>query len=528
MSGSGEAEPLFVRYPDLVSERLGGRVLAASDEFFAPKENLLKSARPVFDPDRFTDRGKWMDGWETRRRRTPGNDWCVIRLGLPGILRGVNVDTRHFRGNHPERAAIDACEEGHETPDEDLLRDPARIEKMVWRRVVPESSLAPGADNFFGITGEVRATHVRLNIYPDGGVARLRVHGEAAPDWSALSREGPIDLASIRNGGIVLACSDERFGSAAHLLLPDRAPNMGEGWETGRRRGPGHDWVVIRLGRRGTIRQVEIDTAHFKGNYPESFSVDAIDAPGAEVEELLSSDAPWIQAIPRTPLAADEARVFDAPGTAGRPVTHVRLRIYPDGGVSRLRVLGEPIETGEPAATTAGVARLNGLPLREAEAELRRCCGAAVWAHAMAERRPFRDLPDALAACDEVWRTLSADDWLQAIGDHPRIGGSRGGDDRFDATRRWSRGEQAGVARADIETRSSLAEAQAEYERRFGYIFLVCAAGKSGEEILGELRARLHNLHAAELRASAEELWRITRLRLEKLCTDEPGQTSRP
>ena len=507
-----DAKPRFVRYPDLASERLGGRVLVANDEFFAPKENLLKPARPILDPDRFTDRGKWMDGWETRRRRTPGNDWCVIRLGLPGILRGVNIDTRHFHGNHPERAAVDACEESDAIPDEDLVRDPARIERMGWRRVVPEFPLAPGGDNYFRVAGEFRATHVRLDIFPDGGVARLRVHGEPAPDWSALSREGPIDLAAIRHGGIVLACSDERFGSADHLLFPGRAPNMGEGWETRRRRGPGHDWVLIRLGRRGTIRQVEIDTAHFKGNYPESFRLDAIDAPGAEVEELLSSDASWTEAIPRTTLAADESRVFDAPGTAGRPMTHVRLVIFPDGGISRLRILGEPVEP------TAGVARLDGLPRQEAEAELRRCCGATGWARGMAERRPFRDLPSALAACDEVWQTLSADDWLQAIGDHPRIGDSRARDSRFAGTRRWSRGEQSGVARAGKETRSALAGAQAEYERRFGYIFLVAAAGKSGEEILAQLQARLGNPHATELKIAAGELLRITRNRLEKLC----------
>lgn len=329
-------------YPDLAAERLGGRVLVASDEFFGPKESLLRQGAAVFDAARYTDHGKWMDGWETRRRRTPGHDWCVVRLGFPGVIRAVSVDTRHFRGNHPERASIDACRLGDESGiGEELAGDRSRVDGLPWTRIVPESPLEPDAEHLFGVDDPVSYTHVRLNIYPDGGVARLRVHGEAVPDWSRLTGDGqPIDLAALRHGGMVLACSDEQFGPPLNLIMPGRAADMGDGWETRRRRVPGHDWVVIRLGRRGIVRRVEVDTLHFKGNHPESFSLEAIDAPGAPVEDLLAR-AGWKEGVPRTLLEPDRAQAFDALGIVTEPATHVRLNIYPDGGVSRLRVFGD-------------------------------------------------------------------------------------------------------------------------------------------------------------------------------------------
>jgi allantoicase len=244
--------------PDLVSARVGGRALFATDEFFAPRGALVKPEPAVFVAGKYTSRGKWMDGWETRRRRTPGHDWCVLALGLRGRIRSVDVDTSFFDGNQPERASLEAC---------DLPGRPtrAKLERARWTEVLPPSPLAPGSSNAFAVKEAGPFTHVRINIFPDGGVARLRVRGVVEVDPARL-RGRLVDLAAIENGGIVLGASDEHFGSKEHLILPGRAKSMAEGWETRRRRGPGHDWAILKLGAAGRIEKVEIDTAHFKGN----------------------------------------------------------------------------------------------------------------------------------------------------------------------------------------------------------------------------------------------------------------------
>ena len=228
----------FTEYIDLAAERLGGRVLSANDEFFAPKENLLKAAAPVWIGDRYTDVGKWMDGWETRRRRTPGYDWCIVKLGLSGIVRGVMVDTAYFKGNYPEYCELEACTMDGD-PGISKLEDAAAR----WRPLLPKSGLAGDMQNRFDVSHPDRVTHLRFKIYPDGGVARLRVHGEVVPDWVAIGRTGgEIDLAAVENGGWVIGSSDMFFGSRNNLIQPGRSTGMHDGWETRRRRGPGHDW----------------------------------------------------------------------------------------------------------------------------------------------------------------------------------------------------------------------------------------------------------------------------------------------
>ncbi len=267
----------FTELLDLASSRLGGTVLLANDDFFAPKENLLKPEEPVFLPDRYTDRGKWMDGWESRRRRTPGHDFCVVRLGLRGIFHGVDVDTTHFTGNHPEAASLDATDAPESTPPEKLGTGDAP-----WIEILPRSLLRGDTRNLFPVADRRRFSHVRLNIHPDGGVARLRVHGEVAPDWRALSaRKEGVDLCALENGGLVLASSDSFFGSHQNLLMPGSAAGMKDGWETKRSRRPGFDWAIVRLGTRGIVARAEIDTSHFKGNFPDGASLEACDAPGA-------------------------------------------------------------------------------------------------------------------------------------------------------------------------------------------------------------------------------------------------------
>jgi allantoicase len=326
----------FVELIDLASERLGGTVLYANDEFFAPKENLLKQSAPVFIEGKYTDNGKWMDGWESARRRTPGYDWCVIRLGLPGRIRGVLVDTSHFKGNYPEQCSIDAATVEGQPGLEQLLSS-----EVNWREVLPASQLNGDSQNLFPVELDERFTHLRFKIYPDGGVARLRVYGEVVPDWERLQRRGgELDLAAAEHGGLVLSCSDMFFGHRHNLIMPGRALNMSDGWETKRRRGPGHDWSIIRLGKEGTIRRVEVDTSWFKGNYPESCSLESARVEGQELTESELSSLEWREILPRTRLQAHTRHFFEDEIRETMQATHVRFNIFPDGGVSRLRIMG--------------------------------------------------------------------------------------------------------------------------------------------------------------------------------------------
>jgi allantoicase len=333
--------PTFTSLADLASARVGGRALATNDDFFAPKSNLLKPEPAVFIAGKFTPRGKWMDGWESRRRRTPGHDWCVLQLGMRGVVHGVDVDTSYFTGNYPSHCSIDALD----SPAA-LRASTFAIEGPPWAELLPKSELRGDGHNLFAVDNSRPWTHLRLNIFPDGGVARLRVYGEVAVDWQPL-RHGarPMDLASIRNGGLVLGASDMHFGAKDNMIMPGRAANMGDGWETRRRRGPGHDWAIVRLGASGVVSKIEIDTNHFKGNYPESASVEGclatIDTARGAVATIESlTTASWTEVLPRAKLRPHHRHLFSKELRQTGAVSHVRLNIFPDGGVSRLRVYG--------------------------------------------------------------------------------------------------------------------------------------------------------------------------------------------
>jgi allantoicase len=275
-----------------------------------------------------------MDGWESRRRRTPGYDWCVVALGMRGVIRGVNVDTSHFTGNYPSHCSIDALD-----TTKVLRAAVMAAEGAPWTELLPKTALRGNGENVFEIRDDHSWTHVRLNIIPDGGVARLRVYGEVSVDWRRLARGGrPIDLASLRNGGLVLGASDMHFGAKDNMIMPGRARNMGDGWETRRRRGPGSDWAILRLGAPGVLKKIEIDTNHFKGNYPDSASLEGCLAPGAPLDTLEA--VAWHEILPQTKLKAHHRHFFSKELRHPGPVSHVRLNIFPDGGVSRLRVYG--------------------------------------------------------------------------------------------------------------------------------------------------------------------------------------------
>jgi len=325
----------FIELIDLASEKLGGAALYANDEFFAPKENLLKPSAPIFIEGKYTDSGKWMDGWETRRRRSPRLnetfDWCIIRLGLAGVVRGVGVDTSFFRGNFPAHCSIEVCAV-------DGQPDFERLVNAEWIEILPQAELQGDSQNHFLINFPHRVTHLRLKIYPDGGVARLRVWGEVAPDWEVLRRRNSeLDLAAAENGAAVLTASDMFFGNKHNLIMPGRGADMSDGWETKRRRGAGFDWCVIKLGTAGTITRVEVDTSHFKGNYPESCSIEVALA-GNDDANFDALD--WRELLPETKLQAHARHVFADEIKDCGAVTHARFNIFPDGGVSRLRLFG--------------------------------------------------------------------------------------------------------------------------------------------------------------------------------------------
>ncbi len=334
LQSTGKAlEPSFTSLTDLASERLGGKALLCSDDFFAEKENLLKPGRGIFIADKYTDRGKWMDGWESRRKRTPGHDWCIIQLATSGKIYGVDIDTNHFLGNHPPFASLDACTiSANEKID---------FDKIEWKEILVKSPLQPGSQNFYEIKDKNIYTHLRLNIYPDGGVARLKVYGEVFKDWSLVDKNEVIDLATAINGAKSVLCNDMFFSHMDNLIMPGRGVNMGDGWETKRNRTPNNrDWVIVRLAHKGVIEKILVDTCHFKGNYPDSCLIEGCNISIEEENNLNTNKIKWTTILPQSKLQADHEHYFEKEIISKENFTHVRLSIFPDGGVSRLRVFG--------------------------------------------------------------------------------------------------------------------------------------------------------------------------------------------
>jgi allantoicase len=336
---------------DLASRWLGGSVVAASDESFGDKENLLNPAPAVFEPGRYGNRGEIVDGWETRRRREAGYDWALIRLGTPGVIASINVDTSFFTGNFPEQCVIEACgREGYPSPEE--LNDHATD----WVEIVSRSQLRGDAQNTFAVSDPRRFSHIRLSTCPDGGVARLRVLGQVVPDPRGLEQL-TIDLASQEYGGLVVASSDDFYTAAQSLNRPDQARSMGEGWETRRRRDDGNDFVVFQLAFAGHVRQLIVDTAHFRYNASASIA-----ACGCNQNRAPSAGSPaWKPLLDRTRLQPDTRHVFAV--SHDQPAAAIRLDAFPDGGLSRVRVIGS---IDRAARRRAGYHWFNSLPASQA------------------------------------------------------------------------------------------------------------------------------------------------------------------
>jgi allantoicase len=487
----------FTRLPDLAARSLGGGVVAANDELFAERENLIKPEAPAYSTYTFGHKGQVYDGWETRRRREPGHDWAIARLGAAGVVRGVVVDTAFFKGNYPPEVSVEGTGvEGYPSP--------AELREAEWVTLVPRSPVKGDAQNLFPVQAPQRVTHARLSIYPDGGVARLRVHGEVVPDPRFLAT-GTIDLAALVNGGVVTGCSNMFYSSPTNLISPGEARVMGEGWETARRRDDGNDWVEFRLAGPGVVRLAEIDTRYFVGNAPGWASLRGRDARTADPGD----PGAWTELLGRTRLQPDTRHLFRLPATA--EVTDVRLDVFPDGGLARVRLYGDLSVQG---LAELGLRWLNSVPAAQAGQLLASCCASRAWVERMAAGRPYADLDALLEASDRAIRELDRDDLAEALSGHPRIG-QRAAGASTEAT--WSRQEQASVADADAEVRAALVEGNRAYEQRFGHVFLVRASGRSARELLAALRQRLGNDPDTEWGVVAEELGEITRLRLERL-----------
>lgn len=315
---------------NLAEGELGAQALWASDDFFAPKERMLQRAEPVSRPGTFDDNGQWMDGWESRRRRGGGHDACIVKFAWPGVIRLIDIDTRYFTGNYPPQASVEA------TNDSDPMDAAAR-----WTPLLPARSLQGNAHNPFPIDDDSTWRFLLLNIFPDGGIARLRVWGQVRPDWTRIGSDRLIDLFAIENGGTGICANDEHYGTIRNLNRPGRGVNMGDGWETRRRREPGSDWAIVKLGHPGIIHEVEIDTAHFRGNFPDRVSLQATLVQGLADDALAESSTQWPLLLSEQPMRADAQHRFKAELARLGPVSHVRINLHPDGGVSRLRLFGQ-------------------------------------------------------------------------------------------------------------------------------------------------------------------------------------------
>ena len=326
--------PSFSRHlVNLASQSLGAQIIEVSDDFFAPGERLLQDSEPVFLANKYDEHGKWMDGWESRRKRKPGHDHAVIQLGTRGIIRGLDIDTRYFTGNFPPQASL----EGVDAVSGSLNSS------QEWQVILLKTDLGPDKHHFFSIDNSKPYTHLRLNIFPDGGIARLRVYGEPAPDWTNSDRSSILELSSISSGGRIAGFNDAHYGQPWKILTPGRGVNMGDGWETRRRREPGNDWILVKMGAPAEIERIEIDTAHFKGNYPDRCSIQAAMVAKETDEELTESAEAWPELLSPTRLSMDQQHFFERQMLNDLGLVNcVRLNIFPDGGISRFRIFGRP------------------------------------------------------------------------------------------------------------------------------------------------------------------------------------------
>jgi len=316
---------------NLASPKIGTKIIEVSDDFFGEASRMLDDKEPVFIEDKYDEHGKWMDGWESKRRRDGGNDWAIIELGSPGIITEIDVDTSFFTGNFPPFASI-----------EGLYSDQKPSKDSDWIEILPKTSLKGDSGNKFKIESKIKVNYIKLQIFPDGGVARLRLFGEVKLNWENYDNKNDlIELSSLKLGGSIVAYNNAHYGDVSALLSDGRGKTMGDGWETRRRREPGNDWIIIKLATKGLIKKIEIDTAHFKGNFPDQASIQVSNfSEHVDSKEIINDSENWKYILKKSKLQADNIHNYEIDDKSTEGVTHVRLNIYPDGGVSRLRIFG--------------------------------------------------------------------------------------------------------------------------------------------------------------------------------------------
>ena len=319
---------------NLASPKMGTKILAFADDFFGEVTRMLNDKDPIFIEDKYDNHGKWMDGWESKRRRDGGNDWAILKLGSSGIISKIEIDTSYFTGNFPPFFSLEGIYSETE-PNKDSN----------WKSLIAKTNLVGDCKNNFELNLKEKFNFVRLQIFPDGGVARIRLFGEVKYNWDRFNNEEIIELSSLKLGGSILAYNNAHYGDVSALLSEGRGKTMGDGWETRRRREPGNDWIIIKLAQKGIIEKIEIDTAHFKGNYPDRASIQAISIDkNITTKDLIQSSENWDVILDETKLTADNIHEYEINSNSKAEATHIRLNIYPDGGVSRLRIFGKKLD----------------------------------------------------------------------------------------------------------------------------------------------------------------------------------------
>jgi len=315
---------------DLAQSRLGTRVVYKTDEFFADSKRIINPWPPVFKEGVFDQHGKWMDGWETKRKRTKGHDYLILKLGKPGKVSKVDIDTSYFNGNQPSKVSLEACFSKKKLPNKNSN----------WISILNKKTTKPNSHHYFSIKNKSTFTHIKLNIYPDGGIARLRVYGSMEVKKKFGKKK--TNLTSILNGAVPIACNNEHFGRAENILAPGSGKNMGDGWETRRSRGKNFDWLILKCASPGTISNIQIDTHHFKGNYPDKCSIQA-----SYIKDKIKSTAiitkskKWGLLLNKVKLYAHKKHNFQNDLMKNKKINYIKINIFPDGGISRIRVFGK-------------------------------------------------------------------------------------------------------------------------------------------------------------------------------------------
>ena len=315
---------------DLAQPRLGTKVIYKTDDFFASANRIINPTNPVFKEGVFDKHGKWMDGWESRRKRTSGHDYIILKLGKPGKISKIDIDTSHFDGNQPAMISV----EGTQSISN-------KINQLKWINLIPKKKVKANSHHFFSVKNKKIFTYIKFNIFPDGGVARLRLYGSIAKSKKFKNKR--INLASLLDGASIIACNNEHFGKAENILAPGKAKNMGDGWETRRRRDKGHDWLILNSIDGSAIDKIEISTHHFKGNFPSHCSLQAAYLSPKSSKQIVNSSNKWRYLLKNTKLSANKTHKFKNYLMKNKKINHIKINIFPDGGISRFRIFGKKI-----------------------------------------------------------------------------------------------------------------------------------------------------------------------------------------